>query len=63
MTTLVPSKQVDFPEELRLAEQAFRRAVRQAFLSGDAYDPDGAGRVFWLTHDELGNPIEETRSG
>ena len=59
MATVVPSKHVDFPEELRLAEQAFRRAVRQAFLNGEAYDPDGSGKAYWLEHDEFGNPIDE----
>lgn len=59
MTTKYPSKQVDFEEELRLAEQAMRRAVRLAFLSGEAYDPDGSGKEFWLKHDEFGNPIQE----
>ena len=59
MATVEPFTQVDFEEELRLAEQAFRRAVRQAFLNGEAYDPDGSGKAFWLKHDEFGNAIEE----
>ena len=42
----------------QLALQAMRRGVRQAFLSGEAYDPDGSGKAYWLKHDEFGNPIE-----
>ena len=62
MATVVPSKHVDFPEELRLAERAFRRAVRQAFLNGEAYDPDGSGKAFWLEHDEFGQLMQDERA-
>jgi len=41
-----------------LALRALRRGVRNAFLDGSAYDPDGSGKAYWETHDEAGNPIE-----
>jgi len=44
------------------ALQALRRAVRNAFLDGSAYDPDGSGKVYWETHDESGNAIEVMQS-
>jgi len=44
------------------ALQAMRRGVRNAFLDGTAYDPDGKGKAYWETHDEFGNPIDDRKT-
>ena len=59
MSNLVAIPESELPEKGRLALQALRRAVKDAFLSGEAYDPDGSGKAYWLEHDEFGNPIDE----
>jgi hypothetical protein len=64
MDTVTPTdRKIEHENKANLALQAMNRAVRQAFLNGEAYDPDGSGKAFWLRHDEFGNPIEETKSG
>jgi hypothetical protein len=55
-------RQKDHELKGQLALQALRRAVRNAFLDGSAYDPDGTGKIYWETHDESGNPIETRKS-
>jgi len=53
-------KELQIEGELGL--RALRRAVRLAHLNGTAYDPDGKGKAYWETHDEMGNPIEARKS-
>ena len=48
-------KELEVKAELAL--RAMNRGLRKAFLSGEAYDPDGRGKAFWEKHDESGNPI------
>jgi hypothetical protein len=62
MASVTTEKTNEMPEKLKLALQAMRRGVRNAFLSGEAYDPDGSGRAYWETHDEFCQPITDQKS-
>lgn len=43
---------IEMPERWRPAQQAFERAVKKAFLSGEAHDPDGKGYAYWKAQDD-----------
>ena len=62
MASITTEQSNEMPEQLKLALQAMRRGVRQAFLNGEAYDPDGRGKAYWETHDEFCQPITDTKS-
>ena len=38
--------------------RALNIALREAFLNGTAYDPDGSGKAYWQARDESGKLIE-----
>jgi|GEM_PF-2491162 len=55
-------REIEHKTEAELALQAMNRGLRKAFLSGEAYDPDGSGRAYWETHDEFCQPITDQKS-
>ena len=51
----------EMPEHLRLAQQAFERAVKKAFLTGQAYDPDGNGYAYWKAREEAEQSVSRKK--
>lgn len=49
MTT---EQQQELDKEAQLALTAMNRGLKQAFLNGDAYDPDGKGYAYWKAQDD-----------
>ena len=52
MAPVAPTIHNEIPERLRPVHQALRRAIKKAFLTGQAYDPDGKGYAYWKAQDE-----------
>lgn len=52
MTDAATAHEIEIPERLRPVHQALRRALKKAFLSGQAYDPDGKGYAYWKAQDD-----------
>ncbi len=52
MKNVAPMERKEIPEHLRPAMYAFERAVKNAFLTGQAYDPDGKGYAYWKAQEE-----------
>lgn len=52
MATVASTIQTEIPERLRPVQQAFDRALKKAFLTGQAYDPDGKGYAYWKAQDD-----------
>lgn len=59
MAAVTNSNATAMPEELRLIHQAFRRAVKEAFLTGRAHDPDGKGYAYWKAQDDAEKLLAE----
>ena len=52
MAEVVLPNAEDNPDRFDPAQRAFDRAVKKAFLSGEAYDPDGKGYAYWKARDD-----------
>ena len=52
MSKLSAIPENELPERGRQALQALRRAVKEAFLTGKAYDPEGKGYAYWKAKDD-----------